>query len=186
MSRNRDLDIHPATLLGLPQEQAMDDCRWHVVYTRARREKVLAHCLYGMRIPFYCPLIAHRTRAPSGRIRRYSIPLFSSYLFMFGTSAMRESALQTNHISHILTVPDEAELCNDLRRIRHLIESGVPISLEQRMPAGACVRVRRGPLKGLEGMVLQRRTETRLIVLVNFLQQGASVLVDMCDVERIE
>jgi transcriptional antiterminator RfaH len=38
--------------------------------------------------------------------------------------------------------------------------------------------VRQGPFAGLEGTVTKRRGETRLLVSINFLQQGASVEID--------
>jgi len=38
--------------------------------------------------------------------------------------------------------------------------------------------VKAGPFAGLEGTVVVRRGETRLLVAVNFLQQGASVEID--------
>ena len=51
---------------------------------------------------------------------------------------------------------------------------------------GNRVRVRRGPLAGLEGAVLVRRGQTRLLVQVNFLQKGASVEIDDFLLEPIE
>jgi len=59
-----------------------------------------------------------------------------------------------------------------------LIASGAPLTLESRLAPGDRVRVRRGPLVDLEGTVLSRRGQTRLLIAVNFLQQGASVEID--------
>ena len=47
------------------------------------------------------------------------------------------------------------------------------------------VRIRSGPLTGLEGLVIRRRGQDRLLVAVEFLQQGASVQIDDFEVERI-
>jgi hypothetical protein len=50
---------------------------------------------------------------------------------------------------------------------------------------GQHVRVKVGLLKGLEGTVICRRQLTRLLVAVNFLQQGASIEVDDCLLEPV-
>ncbi len=51
---------------------------------------------------------------------------------------------------------------------------------------GDKVRVKHGALMGLEGTVLVRRGVTRLLVSVNFMQQGASVEVDDYLLERVD
>jgi hypothetical protein len=48
------------------------------------------------------------------------------------------------------------------------------------------VRVKAGMLRGQEGMIIRRQGETRLLVAVNFLQQGASVLLDDIAVEQLD
>jgi transcription antitermination factor NusG len=47
------------------------------------------------------------------------------------------------------------------------------------------VRVKSGPLRGVEGMVVKRRGEQRLVVAVRFLNQGASIELEDVDVERL-
>lgn len=43
--------------------------------------------------------------------------------------------------------------------------------------------IRSGPFLGIEGFILRRHGQVRLLVAVDFLQQGASVLLDECEVE---
>jgi hypothetical protein len=73
----------------------------------------------------------------------------------------------------------------DLRRIYQLILSGAPLEAEARLVPGTPVRVRRGPFEGMSGVIIRRRGQYRLLIAVNFLQQGASVLIDQYDVEEI-
>jgi transcriptional antiterminator RfaH len=47
------------------------------------------------------------------------------------------------------------------------------------------VRIKSGALMGLEGMILTRRGETRLLIAVHYLQQGVSVQIDDYMVEPI-
>ena len=73
---------------------------------------------------------------------------------------------------------DPQVLAHDLRQFRQLIATDAPLTIESRLVPGNRVRVRHGLFAGLEGTVLKRRGGTRLVVCVNFLQQGASVEVD--------
>ena len=47
------------------------------------------------------------------------------------------------------------------------------------------VRVKQGMFAGFEGTILRRDGEARLLVAVNFMQQGASVVVDDCLLEEL-
>jgi transcriptional antiterminator RfaH len=113
------------------------------------------------------------------------VPLFANYIFMYGDATQRYTALTTNCISRDLVVVEGAQLASDLRQLRKLILSGLPIQPEAQLEVGARVRVRSGPLVGQEGTVLRRHGETRLLIAVRFLQQGATVQVDECDLERL-
>ena len=142
--------------------------------------------LRALQIPFYCPIIPHRTRSPAGRMRTSYIPLFSNYLFMCGDGFARYRALQTNLISKTIEVADGLELTRDLRQIQRLIELGAPLSIEARLQPGARVRIKHGPLAGIAGVILKREGQSHLQVAVNFLQQGASVKLEDFQVEQVD
>src|SRR5256885_5402719 len=131
-----------------------------------------------MGIGFYSPLVERRTKSPGGRVRKSYLPLFAGYVFMRGEEETRHRALTTNCISRTLTVPDGEALTSDLRQIRRLILSNVPLAPEARIQPGTPVRVRGGPLAGVEGVVVRRQNKERLLVAVRFLQQGASLLLE--------
>jgi len=168
--------IFPASLF----EQSLtdvEDRRWQVLYTKARQEKAVARELLGSEVPFYLPLVA-KTSLRRGRRSTSYLPLFTGYVFLFGNEAERLRALQTNRLSRILPVEDADLLQHDLRQVQQLISAKAPLTIEQRLQPGDPVRVKAGPFAGLEGTVVVRRGETRLLVAVNFLQQGASVEID--------
>jgi transcriptional antiterminator RfaH len=158
--------------------------RWWAVYTRSRMEKSLARQLLAMEIPFYLPLIP-RTTTIGGRRVKSLLPLFGGYLFLFGTDAERVQTLGTNRVSQLWSNSYVEELTRDLRSVRSLIESGVPLSPESRLQPGGRVRVKTGLLMGLEGVIISRRGEDRLLIAVNFLQQGVSIQIHDYQVEPI-
>lgn len=168
--------LFPETLL----DGIIDGCesrQWWVLYTKARHEKAVARHLLGYEIPFYLPLVEKNSLRRGRRICTF-VPLFSGYVFLYGSEEERVLSLTTNHISRVLEVPDPDGLRADLRQVRQLLAAKVPLTVESRLAPGDRVRVRSGPMEGIEGTVLARRGRVRLLVAINFLQQGASVEID--------
>ena len=177
-------DIYPADLFDIA-EQGSAASTWWALYTLSRREKTLMRHLVSLEAPFYCPIIPKRQRSPNGRVRTSHVPLFSNYVFLYGDETQRYQAVSTGCVSQHIQVVDGAELGRDLRQICELIEAGVPLTPEARLVPGEYVRVRTGPFAGYEGTVIRRQGQTRLLVSVNFLQQGASVVLEDCQLESL-
>ena len=150
---------------------------WWGVYTKARQEKALARQLFGREIPFYLPLVC-KEHLLRGRYLRSRVPLFQGYLFLYASLEERVTALSTNRISRIMLVPNQEELVRDLHQVHQLIALGAPMTIERRLSPGRLVRVRTGSLAGLEGIITHRRGSNRLLIAVNYLQQGVSIEVN--------
>jgi len=180
----RETSVYPHDLLTGPGRD-LGARQWWVLYTRSRQEKAVMRALAARRIPHYLPLVA-RQSIVGGRRATSLVPVFPSYVFVYGTNDEREASLKTNRICHVLSVLDSLGLCEDLGRVQTMIESGCPLTVESRIVPGQHVRVRKGPLIGIEGMVLRRKQQTRLIVDVRMLQQGVSVEIDDFLLEPID
>ena len=114
-------------------------------------------------------------------MRSSFLPLFSNYVFALVDDDQRRTCLATSTISRCLPVFDQDELVTDLRRIQQLIATDVPLSPEAMLEPGQKVEVRSGPMKGIEGTIISRKGEQRLVVAVRFLNQGASVELEDVD-----
>jgi transcription antitermination factor NusG len=114
------------------------------------------------------------------------LPLFPSYVFLFGDRQERVSALSTNRIVRALDVPDQSVLWQDLRQIHRLIAAGVPITPESQLTSGMMVEITSGPLAGLRGRILRGASGRRFVVQVDFIQRGASVVLDDFTLRRLE
>ncbi len=180
----REPDIFPKDLLSASAGAASEERRWWLVYTKARQEKALARELWERRVPYYLPLIP-RDQIISGRRRRSFIPLFSGYVFLFASSGEQARIWLTHRVSTILPVEGGDALRSELRQVQRLIASDAPLSVERRLTPGHRVRIKSGPMAGFEGVVIERRGKTRLLVAVRLLQQGVSVDIDDCVLERI-
>jgi len=127
-------------------------------------------------------LVPKRSVYRGRRIRSY-IPLFTGYLFVFGSDDERLRAISTNRISQLLRVNDPEGLVSDLRSIHQLIQADAPLSVESRLQPGRRVRVTSGPFLGLEGTVEARKSGYRLIVGMKLLNRGVSLGIDDACIE---
>jgi transcription antitermination factor NusG len=180
----REPDQYPDNLLD-PGAITPEDHVWFAMYTLSRREKELMRMLRPLQIAHYGPMIAQRNRSPAGRIRTSWVPLFSGYVFVRADEVQRHATVSTGCVSRCLPVTEPAQLVEELRRIRVLLETGGDVRPEPRPLIGRPAVVRSGPMKGLRGTVSRVHSQHRLTVVVTFMQQGASVLVDEADVDLL-
>lgn len=151
--------------------------KWWAVYTKSRQEKAIARQLHGMDVPFYLPLVQQTSVIGTRRVKSL-LPLFPSYMFVFGTDAERVATLSTQRVTQMICAPDTELMTKDLSSIRTMIAAGVPMTLESRLEAGCRVRVKKGSLMGLEGTIVTRRGSEKLLVAMQFLQQGVSIEIN--------
>jgi transcriptional antiterminator RfaH len=185
----KEVALFPESLLQDPvaavaaqqtSERALEDgqgARWWVAHTRPRQEKALARALLAAEVPFYLPLVA-KDSLVRGKLQTAHVPVFASYVFLHTFEEERLGALKTGRVVRLLPVLDGDGLRRDLQGIQRLIELDAPLTVERRIQPGTWVRVRRGPMEGLEGIVEGRKGRTRLIVLVRMLQQGVSLEIE--------
>jgi transcription termination/antitermination protein NusG len=168
--------LFPDTLFSGDGTEAVPD--WLVIYTRARAEKALARSLLARGVGFFLPLHERRWLSPSGRTRCSYLPLFPGYVFLYGATEARWSALETGLVSRCLSVADQVGLHRDLARVYRLISSGAPLLPEERLEPGDLVEIVYGSLTGLVAKVIRRGKQLRLVVEVELLQRGVSVEID--------
>ena len=182
----KEVDLNPANLFDEEGPLSTDEGQWWALYTRSRREKELMRRLTSKHVAFYSPIIEHQHRSPNGRLRTSYLPLFSNYVFLWGNENDRHASLTTGCVSRDLEVTEPEGLVRDLIQIRELIELGTDLTPESRIEPGSKVRVKSGMLTGRVGIVIERRGQRRLLVSVDFLQQGASVELTPCDLELLD
>ena len=172
-----EISLFPDNLFAEPATVKAGGRYWWVLHSKPRQEKSIARALVSDAIPFYLPLVAQRKKTRD-RVICSQIPLFPGYVFLFGTREERTISLATNRIAKVLEVAKQEELWRDLTQVHRLIDTGVPIRPEGRLVVGTPIEITSGPLAGLKGTILKDGSRRRFLVQVDFLHQGASVLLD--------
>jgi transcriptional antiterminator RfaH len=179
-------DLYPPDLWEDARAKPGEETRWWCLHTKPRQEKAAARDLRVRGVAYYLPQVVHEDRTPQGRKTRSIVPLFTSYLFLHGTERDRHEALKGNRLANILEVADQPRLAHDLRQIHQMLSSGLAVVPEVVMPVGARVRIKTGPLAGIEGTVIRRAKRDQFVAVVQFLGRGATVDLQDWQVEQVD
>jgi transcriptional antiterminator RfaH len=151
---------------------------WWIAYTRPRFEKAFAHDLCSLGIGYFLPMY-EKTIFSGGRNRRLMSPLFTSYVFFCGSEQDRYKAMRTNRLCYTMDVVCQKELVEELAGIESALLSKAVIDRYQGLPAGSRCRVISGPMRGIEGVIVERKcAKARMVIEVTILTQGALVEID--------
>ena len=177
----KEIDKHPDNLL---QETGQYESVW-LFSLLSRREKEFMRRLLKMNIAFYGPMMEKRYRSPNGRFRTSFSPLFPNYVFVFGSDENRFEAMKTNCVAKYTEVTEPENLVRDLRQVEEILKSGVAVTREEKLQSGDPVSVKNGPFRGFEGTVIRRESQTRLLVFVQFIEQGVSMEIDQSQLQPL-
>jgi transcription antitermination factor NusG len=167
--------VPPADPVGLATLVQPRDVCWYAAYVVTRHEKVVAQQLVRRGIECFLPLY-RATRSWKNRRAQVELPLFPSYLFVRINLADRVRALEVPGVVHIVSVRGEPvavpdEEIDSLQTAMQLRRSE-PCSY---FASGKRIRIKAGPLQGLEGVVVRQNSQTRIIVSVDFIQRSTAV-----------
>ncbi len=160
--------------------------RWYAVYTCARHEKRAAELLERKEVETFLPLYEAVHRWKNVRAQVW-LPLFPGYLFVRIALADRLKVLEIPSVVRLVGFSGQpAPLPEaDIEAIRLCIERGPRLEPCPYLQAGRRVRVARGPLEGLEGIVVRRKSRTRLAVSLDIIMRSVAVEVDEVDLDVV-
>jgi transcription antitermination factor NusG len=157
---------------------------WFVVHTKPRREKKLVdYCeRQGFAATLPCYSSAHRYQ---GKTVIFQKPLFPGYVFLRLSPANAPVVRQNDHVANLLEVFDQDSFDRQLREILLALDSGLEVRLAPTIESGVRVRIRSGPLQGIEGYVVSRQGHTSVLLRLDFINQAANVTMDAQMLELI-
>ena len=157
---------------------------WWALYTRHQHEKTVAQMLESKGFEVYLPLY-ESTRRWKDRNKLLSLPLFPCYVFVRGGHERRLQVLTTPGVHMILYVGDRLAVIPEpeIEAIRLAIHGRFRVEPHPFLRCGERVRVTRGSLEGVEGILVRKKSLYRLILSVEMLAQSVAVEIDALDVE---
>jgi transcriptional antiterminator NusG len=151
---------------------------WYAIHTRSNCEKSSAALLEARGLEPYLPLYPVRKRW-TDRVIENTIPLFPGYVFCRFDTARRTPILDTPGVVSIVGFGGKpAAIANDeIDAIQRVLGSGQPAEPASYLSEGQRIRVSRGPLKDIEGILIQKRS-WRLVISVHMLCRSLAVDID--------
>ena len=138
-------------------------------------------------IETFLPLI-HTLSRRRDRKRYVDIPLFPGYLFVCTEKERLYDVKYTRGVTRIIGTDTDAPTPipdKQILDIKSIMESDVKLDPFPYLKKGRTVRVKSGPLKGLEGILVERKGHYKLVIRIDLLQKGAAAEVYISDIEPI-
>ncbi|HLZ50667.1 MAG TPA: UpxY family transcription antiterminator [Candidatus Acidoferrum sp.] len=162
------------------------DTSWYALYTRHQHEKTVDQLLTNKGFNTFLPLYA-TSHNWKDRTKSLSLPLFPCYVFLKGGIERRLQILTTPGIYGLVSSAGQPAAIPEveIEAIRRVVESGARVEAHPYLKCGNWVRVRSGPLTGIEGILVRKKNISRLVLSVEILGTAAAIEVAALQVEAI-
>jgi len=173
-------------MLYTPADHADCPGSWYALYTRHQHEKTVAHILtkkgFETLLPLY-PVV----RRWKDRTKLLFLPLFPCYVFLNGGLERRLDIMTTPGIHALVSSAGQPAAIPpaEIDAIRRAVESGARLEPHPLLKSGDWVRVKCGPLEGIQGILVRKKNLYRLVLSVEMLGKAAALEVDAILVERL-
>jgi len=163
-------------------KKAVQERKWHVIYTHPRTEKRVYARLLEEEIETYMPLYT-TIRQWSDRKKKVELPLFNSYVFVRVNESDRLKVLQVEGVSRFVYYLKKPAIVRDkeitaIKRFLNKTE-GLKIKVEK----GEHVEIASGPMEGVYGKVI-RISKDKLVLQIEELNISLIAEVDKAQVRK--
>lgn len=160
--------------------------RWYVAQTCCHHEKRVAHQFASRGIEHFLPLYEKVSRWKDRRVR-LQLPLFPGYIFVRIPLRDRLRALEISSVACLVGFGGAATPMPDFEM--HALQQGLASQLRSEphpyLRVGRRVRIKSGPLTGLEGTLIRKKGCLRFVVSVDLIQRSVATDVDVADIDPV-
>lgn len=160
----------------------LEESLWFVAHVRPRCEKKLQEFCHREGFPTTLPIFKSVKKYRRKKVE-FLKPLFPGYLFLNVDRLSSSKVRQNQYVANLLEPPDQFEFASQLQQILEALSSESEVRLCPNIVEGQRVRVKLGPLRGIEGIVLQRQGALEIQLRLDFIGQAAALRVDADQVE---
>jgi len=173
-----------AEVAVLPAEYVEE--RWYAAQTCANHEKHVLEQLSQRTVEAYLPLYASVRRWKDRRVR-LELPLFPGYVFVRLALRDRLRALQTPSVVRLVgfggqpaALPDQ-----EIDALRQGLTRDMRLEPHPYLKVGHRVRVRAGPLQGLEGILVRKKNVSRFVISLDLIMRSVAAEIDVAELEPV-
>ena len=169
-----------ADLPALPE--LYTEPRWYAAYTAPRHEKKIAEQLRDRSIESFLPLYETMRRWKNGR-HKVQLPLFPGYVFVHIPLREKLSVLKLPSVVRLVGFNGQPLPLSDdeVAAIQTCLNRGSKLAPHPFLAVGKRVRIIRGPLEGLEGIVVRKKSQCRFVISLELIQRSVAVDVEQDD-----
>ena len=157
----------------------MGEEQWYAVLARGRLERLVASLLAEKGFDPFLPTHTQMHHW-SDRTKMVEAPLFPGYVFCRFALSARLLILNTHGVRGIVGAGPKPFPVDpgEMATLQALVRSGLATEPWPFLRPGQSVRIERGPLRGLEGVVICVERQHRLVVNVTLLQRSVTAQID--------
>ena len=177
------------SICGQSDIKETSELQWYVVHVRSRHEFSAQERLVKSGIDAFLPIV-ERLRRWKDRKKLIPFPLFPGYLFVRIDRNQNDKLLilkTPGVVRFIGQTPGEPEAVpyDQIISLKRLVESKEALDPYPYLKEGKRVRIRSGPLAGIEGILVERKGMHNLVLSVDILQQGVAIQMEAACVEAL-
>jgi transcription antitermination factor NusG len=165
---------------------AHSELRWYAAYTCANHEKRVAEQLGVREVEHFLPLYASVRRWKDRRVT-LDLPLFPGYVFVRMTLGERLRVMEVPGVARLVGFDGTpaALPADEIEALRTSIASEARLEPDPFLTVGRRVRIKAGPLAGMEGVLRRRKGSFRVVMSIELIQRSVAVDADAADVEAV-
>jgi transcription antitermination factor NusG len=159
-----------------------DSMLWFVAHTLPRCEKKVVRSCEREHVSHVLPTYraVHKYRR---KTVAFDKPLFPGYVFLRMLNAQRSKVANSDYVANLLNVTDQALFSEQLEEILTALDTELEIRLAPAIGPGMRVKIKHGPLQGLDGWVEQRYGMSTVLLRLDFIGQAAAIKVEADNLE---
>jgi transcription antitermination factor NusG len=159
---------------------------WFAVFTTSCHEKRVAEYFGQREIDSFLPLYRSTRRWKNRRTVHLELPLFPSYIF---------ARVDRRERVRILEVPGVLGIVGNRREAAEISETYIEslreglrlhkIEPHPYLVVGDRVRIINGPMTGLEGVLVRKKNDCRVVLTLELIMRSVAVEIDAADLELL-
>ena len=169
---------HPSVMVS------SDNLHWYAAYSRANHEKSVTRQLELRSIESFLPLYERPSRWKD-RTVKLQLPLFPGYVFVRLAIEEKLRVLQVPGVVRLVGFNGNPAplLEEEMQALREGLSDSLRAEPCPYLQIGHRVRVKSGALRGLEGILLKKKSGYRFVLSLALIQRSIAVEVDAEDLE---